>query len=211
MSFVSLCRMSTLAVAVLWLVAAVPARAGLEDGQAFFDLGRWDKAMAELRPLAEAGDVTAQFLVAQMLDEGGHGIVEDRAAALLWYHRAAARDHVSAQYALFLHYSVTPGPANQRQEKAMAWARRIAEAGPGLQGHDRLQAAVVADSLGTYHARGLMVPADPVVAYRWYAVAERLGWADAGRARQGLAGTMTDEQRAAAEAAAGQWWAAHAP
>ncbi len=93
----------------------------------------------------------------------------------------------------------------------MAWARRMAEAGPGLDGHDRLQAAIGADSLGTYHARGLMVPADPVRAYRWYAVAERLGWSDAARAREGLAEAMSETQRAEAEAATEQWWAKHAP
>jgi hypothetical protein len=194
-----------------WLVLMpTAALAGLEDGRAFFDLGRWDRAMGELRPLAEAGDPAAQFLVATMLDEGGHGVRADRRAALGWYHAAGEQGHVSAQYALFLHYSVTPGPGNERQEKAMAWARRIAERGPTLAGHDRLQAAMAAESLGLYHGRGLAAEPDRPQAYLWLAVAERLGRSEAAPALAALRQAMEPAAAAAAAAAAERWWQAHA-
>ena len=209
-----MCRISRRFAAVVALLAAIAlppgaARAGLEDGRIFFDQGEWRKAMRELRPLAESGGAEAQFLVATMLDEGGHGIVPDKAAALDWYHRAAEQAHVGAQYALYLHYSVTPDAENQRQEKALAWARRIAEAGPRLEGHERLQAGLSAESLATYYARGLSAPPDPARAYRWYLIAERLGWEAAEAQRRALADSLDPAVRAAVAAETEQWWAAH--
>jgi TPR repeat protein len=197
------------ALLALTALSAGPARAGLADGEIFFDQGQWRKAMAELRPLAEAGGARAQFLVATMLDEGGHGIVPDKPAALAWYHRAADQGHVGAQYALYLHYAVTPDPENQRQEKAISWARRIVEAGPRLEGHERAQAALSAESLAVYYERGLFTPADPARAYLWYLIAERLGWENAAVQRKALADSLDAAVRAAVAAEAEQWWMAH--
>lgn len=91
----SMNRISLAAVLAATLAASLPARADLAAGLGALQEAQYDTAMTELRPLAEAGDVEAQFRLGAMI-ENGWGIRASYQQALTWYRRAADRGHVDA-------------------------------------------------------------------------------------------------------------------
>jgi clan AA aspartic protease (TIGR02281 family) len=65
-------------------------------GAAAYSRGDYATALAIFRPLAEAGDVTAQFDLGVMY-ANGQGLVQDYIQALTWYRRAADQRSADAQ------------------------------------------------------------------------------------------------------------------
>ncbi len=61
------------AFAVLLVVLAVPAWAGLDEGVAAYERGDYETALREFRPPAEQGNALAQFSLALMY-ANGHGV-----------------------------------------------------------------------------------------------------------------------------------------
>ena len=61
-----------------------------------YERGDYDKAFKLSRPLAEQGDAEAQYMLADMYDEG-HGVPQDDAEAIKWYLKAAEQGHADAQ------------------------------------------------------------------------------------------------------------------
>ena len=68
-------------------------------GIAACDRGDYATALSLLRPLADQGDVDAQFLLGFMYDDG-EGVVQDRKEAVMWYQLAADGHHPLAQLTL---------------------------------------------------------------------------------------------------------------
>ena len=51
----------------------------------------------QMLPKAEAGDIAAQYAIAQML-EHGDGVKKDVRASVAWYQKAADQGHAASQY-----------------------------------------------------------------------------------------------------------------
>ncbi len=98
-------------IATTWLACAValcqlpatPAWAGVDEGIAAYERGDYAAALRELRPLAEQGDVTAQYNLGFMYGNG-QGVLQDYAEALKWYRKATEQGHARAQYNLGFMY-----------------------------------------------------------------------------------------------------------
>lgn len=82
------------AVAVLGLGA--PASADVKAGVDAWQQGDYAKAVAEWRPLAQAGDPDAQFNLGQAY-KLGRGVQPDLNVALDWYRKAAQQGHLRAE------------------------------------------------------------------------------------------------------------------
>ncbi len=74
----------------------VPASAGYDEGAAAFKRGDYAAALRELRPLADQGNVAAQWLVYSMYSNG-QGVPQDHAKAARWSRKAAEQGMAEAQ------------------------------------------------------------------------------------------------------------------
>ena len=88
------------AVAIGWLVVTMAlgagsAEAGFARGMAAYARGDMKGAVDELVPSARAGDARAQYLLARMYEKAG-APPKQRAAAVMWYRRAAINGIVAA-------------------------------------------------------------------------------------------------------------------
>jgi TPR repeat protein len=86
-------------LAALGLVLATPAWADRAAGMQALTDGDYPKALSELQPLAEKGDMESQFDLATMYDTG-KGVPLDPAKAFVWYERAAKQGQKAAQFNL---------------------------------------------------------------------------------------------------------------
>ena len=117
---VALCAMVTLAVGA---VVAEP----FEDGRGAYARGDFGTALRLWLPLAERGDVRAQFGVGVM-HEKGQGVVQDNVDALKWYRLAAAQGDAAAQYNLGVMYTKGQGVL-QDYVRAHMWFNLAAVSG----------------------------------------------------------------------------------
>lgn len=75
---------------------AAPALADVRDGVDAWQAGDYQRAVAEWRPLAVAGDADAQFNLGQAY-KLGRGVPADLTQAEAWYRRAAKQGHLQAE------------------------------------------------------------------------------------------------------------------
>ena len=76
-----------------------PAVADFADAIEAYDQGDYATTFAESRPLAEAGDADAQYMLG-FLYERGEGVARDRTRAYAWYSLAARQGDAFAARAL---------------------------------------------------------------------------------------------------------------
>ena len=112
------------------------------------------KALAELRVLAEQGDAEAQY------DLGFHFWVSDPGEAVTWYRLAADQGYAAAQTHLGLLYSIGQG-VPQDFDEAIGWYRLAADQ----------RDAAAQRGLGIAYAHGHGVPQDGAEARRWFELA----------------------------------------
>ncbi len=107
---------------------AVPALADVKAGVDAWSRGEFDKAVAEWRGPAAAGDADAQFNLGQAY-KLGRGVPTDLAMAESWYRKAAAQGHAQAQdnYGLILFQSGKKTEALPWLEKSVARDEKRAE------------------------------------------------------------------------------------
>src|SRR5262245_27840488 len=187
---------SVLAAVVLGLCLVGPVTAGpLSDATALIRKGDYAAALQLLRPLADKGDVLAQFKLGQLYARGW-GVKRDYAEAIRWVRKAADQGLAMAQHNLGLAYANGEG-VPQDYSEAMRWYRLAAD-----QGYPSAQ-----HKLGIAYALGQGVPRDPINAYMWITLS-RMGGFDAKTVtsnRNTLAREMTPEQIAAAQKLADEW------
>ena len=83
---------------MLALVLPLVAHAGFDEGVAAYSVGDYAKAMAEFKPLADQGEVRAEYFVGYLYHRG-YGVPADHAEAATWFRKAAAQgDSLSAYY-----------------------------------------------------------------------------------------------------------------
>lgn len=132
--------------------------------------------IADVHQAADAGILEAVFLMGTAYDEG-LGLVEDPAAAVSWFRRAAARGHVLAQHNLGNAYAAGRG-LPQDDRLAVEWWLKAAAAGD----------AIPQLRLGDAYEQGRGVARDLAVARRWYRDAAGRGNAAAAAALARLGG-----------------------
>ncbi len=111
---------AAIAIAMAW---AVPAAAGVAEGNAAWLAGNYAKAIAEWRPAADRGSPEAQFNLGQAY-KMGNGVTANPKEAEAWYRKSAAQGFVDAEDALGLMLF----RAGQRQE-AMPFIAKSASRG----------------------------------------------------------------------------------
>ena len=127
--------------ALLLLAPPGAAVAGLEEAAEAYDKGDYARALAELRPLAEAGDRLAQHNLGVMYQKG-IGVAPDNAEAARWYTLAAEAGVASSQYNLALLYLLGRGVPRDPTE-----SRRWLEAA-ARQGHEKAKRRLAAMAKG---------------------------------------------------------------
>ena len=95
-----------LAVSFAGSVCAGP----FEDAAAAYRKGDYAAALGIIRPLAEEGNVAAQFNLGVMF-QLSHGVPQDNEAAVSWYRKAAEQGLAQAQYNLGVMYANGEGVA----------------------------------------------------------------------------------------------------
>ena len=118
-------RVATLA-AILSCTAGAPALAqDFDAGKAAADAGDFATALDNWRPLAEQGDVAAQYNLGMMYARGD-GVDEDLATAAEWFERAAEQGHPEAQARIGAMYVRGLG-VEQDSATGVDWLQRAAE------------------------------------------------------------------------------------
>ena len=84
------------------------AFAGMAEGMAAAERKDFATAFRELKPVAEQGNIEAQFILGFMY-ESGEGVPEDDAKAAQWYEKAAQQGEPNAQNNLGLLYAFGKG------------------------------------------------------------------------------------------------------
>ncbi len=182
-----------------------------------------------LRLAAARGDPSAQFEVAVRLAEG-KGTDKDVKEALLWYQRSAGSGFAIAQFRLGTLYERGLG-VKKDLARSQVWYTRAAEQGNVKAMHNlavliaarggaetdyataakwfrEAAARGLADSqfnLAVLYENGLGVKKDLKEAYKWLLLAARSGDAESKTRRDALKASLSDADRAAAEAMADSW------
>lgn len=143
--------------------AAIPARADLEAGIAAFDGRDYATALKELKPLAEAGDRRAQFILGLMY-EGGLGVSVSDSRAWGWFRLAADRGEPDAQLRVAeMHAQGIGVPLNMKA--ALDWYKKAAKSG----------SALAKTRIGQAYLRGRGVKVNVLEAKRWLKEAAAAG------------------------------------
>jgi len=114
----------TAAAAASLFLAAGTAAADVKAGVDAWQAGNFNAAVAEWRPLADAGDADAQFNLGQAYKLGRGGVPMDLRIAQGWYEKAARQGHGQAQSILGLILF-----QNGDRAAAMPWIKKGAENG----------------------------------------------------------------------------------
>ena len=120
-----------IAVLVLALGAAQPARADFDAGQRAWDAGRLDEALTQWHAVADTGDRRAMLALGRLYVQG-LGVLQDYVEAHKWLNLAASRGEAAAlREREALAAKMTPEQIATAQERAVAWRPGASEAGDG--------------------------------------------------------------------------------
>ena len=180
------------------LLCATAAWSGdFKKGWNAYSSSDYATALAEWQELADAGDRDASFGMG-LLYGNGFGVEMNDEMALKYYGAAAEKGHAEAQFNLaVMHQNGWGVPPSD--EVANEWYLKAAEQG--------ITGAQVA--LGRYYAMDFLDSYDPIEAYKWFSIAERLGDVDAVVKREFLASRMTAEQVVDGNAVVDTWVQGH--
>ena len=136
-------------------------------GLAAYNAGDFPTALAVLKPLADAGNPSAQNNIGRMYYDG-KGVPENDAEAVKWFQLAADKGHPTAQFNLGAAYEYGNG-VQQNIEEALRWYGQAAK-----QGEPEAQV-----NLGRMYDEGLGVAQNPLAALRLFNLAAARGVAEA--------------------------------
>jgi TPR repeat protein len=115
-----------------------------------------ERAFADVRTRALAGDVVAQFSLGSFLYYGSN----ETAQAVEWFRKAAAQSYGPAEFQMGQLYDFGFG-VGQSDVDALAWYRKAAEHG----------SAAGQRTVGDFYRKGRVVGPDAAEAARWYRLA----------------------------------------
>ena len=168
--------------------------ADFQSGLEAYQQGDFSIVLREWRPLAEQGDILAQFGLGVMYDRG-EGVPQNDTEAVKWYRRAAEQGHDMAQFSLGVMYEEGEG-VPQSDAEAVRWFRKAAE-----QGYTEAQT-----TMGFMYALGKGLPEHDVQAYAWFNIAAAQGDPHAEKMKNQIADSMTREGLTRAQELAQQYW-----
>ena len=145
-----------------------------------------NKAFAETKVKAEAGDADAQNNLGVMYNEG-KGVEQDFKEAVKWYRKAADQGDATAQYNLGVMHEIGEG-VEQDFKEAVKLYQKSAEQGDVDAQYN----------LGVIYDEGEIVEENNVTAYAWYNIAAANGDQDAKNTKSEVAKKMTPAQIAKA-------------
>jgi TPR repeat protein len=159
-----------------------------------------DTAVSACRRRADQGNAAAQSSLGNMY-QSGKGVPQNYAEAMKWYSKAADQGLAEAEVGLGIMYDNGQGvPPNSIQ--AAKWYRKAADQGNGL----------AQLFLGQMYEKGRGVPQDYLQAYMWlnlcaagFPDSRAVGYTVATSARDEVAGKMSQDQIAQAQALAAAW------
>ncbi|MEW6643568.1 MAG: tetratricopeptide repeat protein [Pseudomonadota bacterium] len=120
----SLLRPAAFALAIPVLCCAPPASGGYQEGYDAYQARDFARALSEWRPLADRGEVHAQYALGMMARDG-QGVAVDGREALRWFTAAAGQGHAASQYELGLLYGGRLGIAADRAQR-LFWLNKAA-------------------------------------------------------------------------------------
>lgn len=91
--------LNVLSLCFCLMLTVQPLLAGFEEAAAAFSAGDFDKALQEIRPLAEEGHPRCQYAMG-VLYENGFAVTKNHQQAAAWYLKAAEQGNSDAQYNL---------------------------------------------------------------------------------------------------------------
>ena len=177
---------------ITFFALACECRADLKNALSNFDAGKTSEALAELTPLANNGDPSAQYTLG-IASYNGTGTEVDYAKALKWFTLAAKNDLAQAQYCLAVMYAHGQG-TTKNPELALTWYRRAALGGYAEAFHN----------IGVMQAQGRGTPPDLVRALAHLMVAVDLNIAAAIPKRDFLLANLSPQEVLSARRQASQ-------
>ena len=178
-----------LAVALARSVAAGP----LEDALDAAEHHDYATAIGRWRPLADQGEVDAQYNLGVMYDKG-QGVTRDYAIAVSWFRKAADQGFAPAQLSLGVMYENGLG-VPQDLTTAASWYRRAADQGD----------AAAQLNLRVMYENGWGVTQNHLMAHMWFSLAAARGDRDAATNRDIAAAKLTPAQIAKAQRLFREW------
>ena len=164
---------------LLMLLSSCGATTGFNKGFQAFEAGDFKTTLAEWNPLAEKGNVEAQYSLGVMYATG-EGVPKNDKTAVKWFTKAAEQGEASAQINLGVMYSNGEGvPENDKT--AVKWYTLAAG-----QGNANAQS-----NLGFMYEYGEGVVTDTKRAYMWYNLGSYNGNKIAGENKDEIAKRMT--------------------
>ena len=186
-----------LLVASLLVFSSMGAAGDFQKGWNAYTSADYGTALTEWQDLADSGDVNASYGMG-LLYGNGFGVDMNDELALKYYGFAAEHGHAEAQFNLAVMHQNGWG-VPQSDEAANKWYALAAEQG--------ITAAQIA--IGRFYALDFLDSYDPVEAYKWFRIAEKLGDVDAFGKREFISTRMTPEQIAEADSRISSWVAKH--
>ena len=171
----------------------VSASANYAAGKEAYERGDFDAAYRILLPLAEQGDINAQFKIGSMFLDG-EGRERDTKEAFKWYRKAADAGYAEAELVVGFAFLFGSRVVKNTYEAAI-WIRKAARKG----------VHVAQAELGKLYITGKGVPQNNRLAHAWLSLAADQGVEKAGKARDLLARKMTPAELSEAGSLARQW------
>jgi len=189
-------RTSALAIAAALVLCATPAwSADARKGWAAYNSADYATAIAEWQELADSGNASAAYGMG-LLYGNGFGVDMNDELALKYYGIAAQQGHGDAAFNLaVMHQNGWGVPASDAI--ANKWYLVAAN-----KGNTEAQMA-----LGRYYAMDFLDSYDPIKAYKWFYLAEKLGDYGASEKREFIESRMTPEQLSEAKRIVDAWMA----
>ena len=189
---------SRIYLAVLVLLISPFALAGdFKKGWDAYSSTDYATALAEWQELADAGDKNAAYGMG-LLYGNGFGVDMNDDLALKYYNVAAEQGHADAQFNLAVMHQNGWG-VPQSDDEANRYYKLAAD-----QGVVQAQMA-----LGRFYALDFLDTYDPVEAYKWFSLAERLGDIAASEKREFIASRMSSDQVIEADGLVNVWMDRH--
>lgn len=165
----------------------------LDEGFGAYNEGDYSTALENFKPLAEQGDVNAQFMLGSMYSTG-NGVPLNMDKAVEWLRRAAKQDDVEAQFSLGVMYRTGKG-VSQNLAQAAKFFRLAAK-----QGQAKAQT-----NLAVMYGLGDGVSRNPVMAYMLADIAATQGYKKGNELREFMAKDLSHEQLAEGKLMASEW------
>jgi uncharacterized protein len=140
--------------------AASSSYEAYQRGMAAYKRQDYATALREWRPLAQQGDVTGQFWLGIMYEEGD-GVEKNAAEAIRWFQKAAAQGYVYAMIVIGRLYRYGAPGVEKNAAEAIRWFQKAA-----AQDSPTAKA-----KLGEMYEEGDGVEKNAAEAHRWYAAA----------------------------------------